>query len=689
VCDATNVRTSQSHAGKREYAAALAYLGLSIELPGSSMNIARIRQALIGKPLDPLSADARHGSALIAFLAWVGLGADGLSSASYGPEESFLSLGGNTGVGLYLVIATVVTVFIIALAYNQVIELFPTGGGGYRVATSLIGPTWGLISGVALILDYVLTIAISMAAGVDALFSLLPTSWQGTKLFAEGAFIIFLLILNLRGLKEAIQVLLPIFIGFIITHALLLFYGIVVHLGSLPALVPATLSETSRMAGSIGVLPLIGLLLVAYSQGGGTYTGLEAVSNNVNVLAEPRVKTGKVTMFYMAVSLAVTAGGIILLYLLWGVQPKDGQTLNAVVFGQIIGNLGMTAGVNQTLLTITLAFEAGLLFVAANTGFLGGPAVLSNMALDSWLPHQFRYLSQRLVTQNGILVLGIAALGILLWTRGSVTMLVVLYSLSVFLTFAISLFGLMIYWWRHRSDLDHWRRRMVLSAIGFIVCASIFAVLVVQKFADGAWIALLIIGALCSLCIWVRSHYDETRRKIGEIDKVFGAMPELPVNEHPPELEPDAPTAVFFVGSSRGGALHTLLWVQRIFPGHFKNFLFVNARTVDVRSYGGEDMLATLKRRASDSLDYLVGFCQANGMASRSYAVYGTDPVGEITNMANKIRLEYPNAIFFTSKLIFENENWVTRILHNQAALALQRRLHLEGMQMVILGMKI
>ncbi|MDB5805231.1 MAG: amino acid transporter [Betaproteobacteria bacterium] len=653
------------------------------------MNVARIRQALIGKPLDPLSADARHGSALIAFLAWVGLGADGLSSASYGPEESFLSLGGNTGVGLYLVIATVVTVFIIALAYNQVIELFPTGGGGYRVATSLIGPYPGLVSGVALILDYVLTIAISMAAGVDALFSLLPTSWQGTKLFAEGAFIVFILVLNLRGLKEAIQVLLPIFLGFIITHALLLVYGIAAHVTSLPALVPATLSETSRMAGSIGVLPLIGLLLVAYSQGGGTYTGLEAVSNNVNVLAEPRVKTGKVTMFYMAVSLAVTAGGIILLYLLWGVQPKDGQTLNAVVFGQIIGNLGMSAGINQTLLTITLAFEAGLLFVAANTGFLGGPAVLSNMALDSWLPHQFRYLSQRLVTQNGILVLGVAALGILLWTRGSVTLLVVLYSISVFLTFAISLFGLMIYWWRHRGELEHWRRRMVLSAIGFFVCASIFLVLVVQKFADGAWLAILIIAALCALCIWIRHHYDETRRKIGEIDKVFGAMPELPVNENPPALEPDAPTAVFFVGSSRGGALHTLLWVQRIFPGHFKNFLFVNARTVDVRSYGGEDILATLKKRASESLDYLVRFCHANGMASRSYAVYGTDPVTEITNVANKIRLEYPNAIFFTSKLIFENENWVTRILHNQAALALQRRLHLEGMQMVILGMKI
>jgi len=653
------------------------------------MKFAQVRQAVIGKPLDPLNAETRHGTALIAFLAWVGLGADGLSSASYGPEESFLALGANTGVGLYLVIATVVTVFIIALAYNQVIELFPTGGGGYRVATSLIGPYSGLVSGAALVLDYVLTIAISIAAGVDAMFSFLPASWQPAKLFAEGVFIVLLLVLNLRGLKETIKILLPIFLGFIFTHAILLVYGTVAHLDSLPGLVPATIAETRSLAHNIGVLPLIGLLLVGYSQGGGTYTGLEAVSNNVNVLAEPRVKTGKVTMFYMAVSLALTAGGIILLYLLWAVAPVAGQTLNAVVFNQIIGSMGFSSGVNQTLLTITLAFEAGLLFVAANTGFLGGPAVLSNMALDSWLPHQFRYLSQRLVTQNGILVLGVAALAILLWTGGSVTTLVVLYSMSVFLTFAISLFGLMIYWWRRRKELAHWRRRLTLSATGFAVCASIFAVLVFEKFTHGGWLAMLIIAAITGMCIWIRSHYEATRRKIAEVDSVFGAMPEHKRVCRPPLLEPDAPTAVFFVGSSRGGGLHTLLWVQRIFPGHFKNFVFVNARTVDVQAYGGEHILEKLKASASASLDYFVRFCHANGLPAKSYAVYGTDPVEEFAQMADKIRLEFPSAIFFTSKLIFENENWVTRILHNQAALALQRKLHLAGMQMVILGMKI
>lgn len=658
------------------------------------MSFDQLRQFVIGKPLDPLNANTRHGTALIAFLAWVGLGADGLSSASYGPEETFLALGANTGLGLYLVVATVVTVFIIALAYNQVIELFPTGGGGYRVATQLIGPYPGLVSGAALILDYVLTIAISVAAGVDAMFSLLPPGLQQYKLITAAVFVILLLILNLRGMKEAIQILLPVFMGFIVTHVILLLYGVIAHASSLPALIPATIAETQRLSSNIGMLGVIAALMVAYAQGGGTYTGLEAVSNNVNVLAEPREKTGKVTMFYMALSLAIAAGGIILLYLLWGAQPQEGKTLNAVLFGAIIEDMTRSVGfgsttLNQVLLIAVLATEAGLLFVAANTGFLGGPAVLSNMALDSWVPHQFRYLSQRLVTQNGILVLGVAALAILLWTGGSVTVLVVLYSISVFLTFAISLYGLMAYWWKHRKELAHWRRRLLLSTTGFVICASIFVVLLFEKFTKGAWLALLIIAAITALCIWIKRHYDDTRRKIGEIDAIFCNMLVPDVVEAEPPLQPDAPTAVFFVGSSRGGGLHTLLWVQRIFPEHFKNFVFVNARTVDVKAYGGDHILEKLKGDAEASLGYFERFCHVNGLAAKSYAAFGTDPVEEIVHQAEKIRGEFSNAIFFTSKLIFENENWVTRILHNQAALALQRRLHLGGMQMVILGMKV
>ena len=647
-----------------------------------------LRTWLVGKPLDPMNKQTRHSIALVAFFAWVGLGADGISSSCYGPEESFRALGGHTDLGLYLALATAVTVFIIALAYNQVIELFPTGGGGYRVATKLIGPYAGVTSGAALVLDYVLTIAISIASGVDALFSLLPLGFQAHKLATEIALIVLLIVLNLRGMKEVIKVLLPIFIGFILTHAFLIIYGVGAHIEYLPTLIPATLDETRSLATELGWAHVAALMLLAYSQGGGTYTGLEAVSNNVNVLAEPRVKTGKLTMFYMALSLAFTAGGIILLYLLWEAKPVEGKTLNAVAFGSVIQNLGWDPWVNQAALWTVLALEGGLLFVAANTGFLGGPAVLSNMAADSWVPHKFRYLSTRLVTENGIVVMGVAALGILIWTRGSVSLLVILYSLSVFLTFAVSLFGLCIYWWRHRGEQSKWIGRLALSAAGFIVCSVIFAMLLVEKFAEGGWLTALIIGAIIGICLTIRNHYNWAKAQIRKVDEIFANQPFGSIVDAP-KPDPSQPTAVFLVGSSRGGGLHALLWVQRMFPGHFRNFVFVNARTVDAHSYGGSEDMKIMQMEANVALTYFVNFCNSKGWAAKSYLAFGTDPVDEVARLAEQVHGDFPNCIFFASKLVFERENWLIRLLHNEAALALQRRLHLQGLQMVILPMKI
>ncbi len=647
-----------------------------------------LREFVVGAPLDPLSRKTRHSLALVAFFAWVGLGADGISSSCYGPEEAFKALGEHTHLGLYLAIATVATVFVIALAYNQVIELFPTGGGGYRVATRLLGPYAGVAAGAALLVDYVLTIAISVAAGVDALFSLLPVGLQKWKLASGLALVAVLLLLNLRGMKEAIKILLPIFLGFVVTHAILIVYGILAHAGEFARILPATLEETTRTVSVMGFAPMAAFLLLAYAQGGGTYTGLEAVSNNVNVLAEPRVKTGRLTMLYMAASLAFTAGGIILVYLLWDARVVEGQTLNAVAFGAVLKDMGFeTPFANHSALLVVLALEAGLLFVAANTGFLGGPAVLSNMAADSWVPHKFRYLSTRLVTENGILVMGAAALAILLWSGGSVTLLVVLYSISVFLTFAISLFGLCVFWSRHRAE-KRWLGRLALSGTGFAVCAGILALLVFERFAAGGWAAIVIITAIVALCIAVRRHYDFTKAQIRSIDAQFENVP-FGSEAEPERLDPEAPTAVFMVGSSRGGGLHALLWVQRMFPGHFRNFIFINARAVDAHSYGGAEDMEAMKVEANVALNYFVNFCRSNGLASKSYLSFGTDPIDGFVELCERVRQDFPRSIFFTSKLVFERDNFLVRLLHNQAALVLQQRLHAAGMQMVILPMKV
>ena len=497
-----------------------------------------------------------------------------------------------------------------------------------------------------------------------------------------------LLVLNLRGMKEAIKVLLPVFLGFVVTHVVLIVYGILAHAGEFARIVPETIDETRSAITVMGFAPMAALLLLAYAQGGGTYTGLEAVSNNVNVLSEPRVRTGRLTMLYMAVSLAFTAGGIILVYLLWDARPVEGQTLNAVAFGAVLKDMGSdTPLANQSALLVVLALEAGLLFVAANTGFLGGPAVLSNMAADSWVPHKFRYLSTRLVTENGIVVMGFAALAILVWSGGSVTLLVVLYSISVFLTFAISLFGLCVYWARHRGE-PRGLGRLGLSSLGFTVCAGILALLLYERFAEGGWAALAIIGALVGVCLAVRHHYDFTKTQLRQIDAQFENIPFGSVSE-PPKLDYEASTAVFMVGSSRGGGLHALLWVQRMFPGHFRNFVFINSRAVDAHSYGGAQDMEAVKVEANVSLKYFENFCHSNGLASKSYLSFGTDPIDGFVDLCERVREDFPNSIFFTSKLVFEHDNFLVRLLHNQAALVLQQRLHVAGMQLVILPMKV
>lgn len=645
------------------------------------------RSALLGRPLDPLRHDTRHALTLVAFLAWVGLGADGLSSSAYGPEEAFKALGPHAHFGLYLALATAVTVFVIAFAYNQVIELFPTGGGGYRVATVLLGAHAGLVSGAALVVDYVLTIAISVAGGVDAAFSMLPPAAQAWKLGAALVLVLLLLWLNLRGARESIRVLLPVFLGFVATHAFLIAYGVGARAYALPALLADTLGETTTLAGDSGWVFTLALLLKAYSLGGGTYTGIEAVSNNVNALAEPRVRTGRVTMLYMAVSLAFTAGGIILLYLLWQAAPVAGQTLNAVAFRAVLVHAGLSGQALAVGLGATLLFEAGLLLVAANTGFLGGPAVLANMAHDSWMPHQFRHLSSRLVTQNGVLLMGGAAAAMLLACSGRVELLVVLYSINVFLTFSLSLLGLCRYWLTHRERAG-WLRRLLLSLAGFAVTAGILAVTVVEKFMEGGWVTLLLTGLVVALCLRVRAHYAATRARIAAVNAAFADQPAGPRRDVAP-FDPMAPTAVFITGSSRGGGLHALLWVQRMFPGHFRNVVFISARAVDAHAYGAQEALDRLRASATATLDGFVAFSRSHGMPATSRLGFGTDAVDTLTGMCRALGREYPDAVFFTSRLVFGRETLFTRLLHNGAALAIQRRLHDDGLQMVILPMKV
>jgi amino acid transporter len=205
----------------------------------------------------------------------------------------------------------------------------------------------------------------------------------------------------------------------------------------------------------------------------------------------------------------------------WDAKPVEGQTLNAVVFHAIISHLGWgTPLMQNALLALVLAFEAGLLLVGAQTGFLDGPAVLSNMAGDYWVPRYFRDLSARLVRQNGIIVMGVASLLILSWTHGDVSVLVVLYRINVFLTFSLSLLGLCIYWWRHRKEARIWLKRLFLSAMGLTVTATVLVITLFEKFMAGGWLTVVVTSAVIGLCLLIKRHYVETRKNLTQADAV-------------------------------------------------------------------------------------------------------------------------------------------------------------------------
>jgi amino acid transporter len=532
-------------------------------------------------------------------LAWAGLGANGLSAACYGPEKAFVALGGHAELGPLLSLVMVASVAIIALAYSQMFELFPNGGGSYRVASRLLGARLGLVSGAALLIDYVLAIGVSIASGTDALFSLVPPGALGYKLPVELSLTVLLIGLNLRGMRVAIWFLFPIAVAFAIVHVVLIVYGVGARAPELSGRLALALSSTAGLSRTTGWVFVVALLVRAYGLGGSTYSGVEAVSNNVNLLAEPRIRTGRITMFYVAMTLALIAGGQVLLFSLWDIRPLPGQTLNAALFGAMLPGLGFGAAAGHALVVLTLALEAAILLVAANSIFIFAPSLLANMAADSWLPHQFRNLSVLLVRQNGVIFVGACALTILAWTRGDLGLLIVFYSINVFLSLALAKVGLLRHWWSLRHKSDDWLVRIVIAAAGFLVAAGILAVTLTERFFEGGWATLTLTLLVIGVCLVIRRHYewiDECRR---QLDRRFALSDGELSTLRPIEARQEGGTAVLLATDHWGPAIHTLLWIQRLFPGQFRNVVVVSVIELDAGAMGGVEALVGLTSSAT------------------------------------------------------------------------------------------
>jgi hypothetical protein len=437
----------------------------------------------------------------------------------------------------------------------------------------------------------------------------------------------------------------------------------------------------------LGIMGLLAVFVRAYSMGAGTYTGIEAVSNGIQIMREPKVHTARRTMTYMALSLAVTAAGILVLYLLFRVAPEEGKTMNAVLLERFAGNWSVGGvAVGRGFVIVTLAAEAALLVVAAQAGFIDGPRVMANMATDSWLPHRFAQLSDRLSMQNGVLLMGGASLATLLWTRGDILTLVTMYSINVFVTFSLSQFAMLRYWWRH-PDVGR-KRGLAIHGVAFVLCASILIGTVYEKGEQGGWVTIVVTSVVVALCIVIRRHYRSVQANLHRLDGILEVLPP-PAGGERPVLDPKAPTAVLLVGGYGGLGVHALLTVQRTFPGHFKNFIFVSVGVIDSAAMKGVEEVDRVRLRTRQALEQYVDLAQRLKLAADFRMEVGTEATAVAEQLCVAVSKEYPRAVFFAGKLVFQQERWYQKLLHNETAYQLQRRLQFDGLNAMVMPVRI
>jgi amino acid transporter len=650
----------------------------------------RARKLLFGKARDIYDNTTFHKISLVAFFAWIGLGADGISSSCYGPEEAFKFLGSHHSLAIFVALGTIFTIYIISSSYLQIIKLFPQGGGGYLVASKLISPTVGMVSGCSLLIDYLLTITLSISSGADAIFSFLPPQWHAFKLSFAVIILLFIIVINLRGVKESVLSMTPIFILFIATHVFLIFYVFIAGESNFVSTVASTGSDIHSSISELGILGTFLLVLKAYSMGAGTFTGIEAVSNGMPILREPREKTAKKTMLLMAGSLSFMVFGLLIGYALYKVQQSPVKTMNAVLLDSVTMHWNITF--RHLFIFITLLSEAALLFVAAQTGFIDGPRIMSNMGADLWFPKRFTSLSDRLVTQNGVMLMGTGAILLMIFTKGSVALLVVLYSINVFITFSLSQLGMVKHWWSKRNTVAHWKRKLSINGIGLVLTSFILISVIIIKFREGGWVTLIITGMLVILAMRIRLHYYKTKIKLQQLrvevyktmeEKLSRCKQDVPVEKV--KFDENANTAIILVSGFGGTGLYSFMKIIDSFNGVYKNFIFMRVGILNAKNFKGSQEFINFKQTVIDDGNKYIKIANQMGFYAKSLWTMGTDPVLEVENMLPRLLKHIKNPTFFGGQLVFLKTFSISRLLHNHTIFIIQKRLYKQGIPVIVI----
>jgi len=522
--------------------------------------VSRIRNRLLGPPL----ATYRLGEEkLNKIRALATFSPDALSSIAYANQEIYLALlvAGSAGLVLSFPVGLAIAALlaVVALSYLQTIRGYPSGGGSYVVARENLGTLPGLVAAAALLVDYVLTAAVSLTAGVEAIASAFPELWAH-RVLVSLAFLAVITLLNLRGLRETGTLMaIPVYL-FLITYLPMLAYGLL-HLG-------ASGSESLAAAAPKVSQPLTAFIVLrAFASGSTALTGIEAISNGVPVFRSPESRNAGRTLVAMAVLMGMLFLGSIALTQGLAIIAGPDETILSALARRLLGN-------GPAYLLVQLSTML-ILAVAANTSFAGFPRLAALLANDGFLPHQLRNLGDRLVFANGILLLAAASGVLIVGFGGDTHSLVPLFAVGAFLAFTLSQTGMVVHWWNERGG--GWRTKSALNGLGALATGTALIVVGVSKFVHGAWITLIVIPFLVVVFHRIRAHYRHVAAQLS----LSGVQPAVTDARHPRVVVP--------VSGVHRGTLEAVAYAQSISED-------VTAVFVELEPGGGDSIRAKWER---------------------------------------------------------------------------------------------
>jgi len=468
-----------------------------------------LKRVLIGKPLKTMD---EGGQALTKFKALALLSSDALSSVAYGTEQITTVLITLSAAALmyqlWIAALVLVLLFAITLSYQQIIHAYPSGGGAYVVASTNWGKSAGLVAGGSLLVDYMLTVAVSTTSGTEAITAAIPALSPYSVLISV-LIVIGIMLLNLRGMRESASFLTGPVYFFILMIVVMIGVGLYnILTGNI------TYHASAHLGGSVQGMTLL-LFFRAFSSGSSSLTGVEAISNAVPNFKKPKSHNAAATLAIMATILAIFFGGITFLSYYMGIRPEAGQTVLSQIGIGVFGH-----GVIYYLLQLSTAL---ILAVAANTGFSAFPILAYNLAKDKFLPHAYLDRGDRLGYSNGIISLAVGASVLIFIFHGQTTLLIPLYAIGVFVPFTLSQSGMIIHWFRVREGF--WLGKAFINLVGALISVGLVAILLFMRFAN-VWPYLIIMPLLLLLFYRINQHYKKVARQLRVAAKTKADMHE-------------------------------------------------------------------------------------------------------------------------------------------------------------------